>query len=106
MGFITRDLHWLFKFASAKRQLPPFPGQQRFPEGQCFKQWTSDNSKALMKVFYVFCHFLEILTVNTKFTGIFARHLRACTAPDGPLYGGLPRVLLLGPTRQRHGIIF
>ncbi|KAF9494639.1 hypothetical protein BDN71DRAFT_1496364 [Pleurotus eryngii] len=30
---------------------PPFPGLQCFPEGQNFKQWTGDNSKALMKVF-------------------------------------------------------
>jgi hypothetical protein len=37
--------------------VPPFPGQQRFPEGQCFKQWTGDNSKALMKVFNLLCHF-------------------------------------------------
>ncbi|KIJ57542.1 hypothetical protein HYDPIDRAFT_53904, partial [Hydnomerulius pinastri MD-312] len=30
---------------------PPFPGLQRFPEGRKFKQWTGDDSKALMKVF-------------------------------------------------------
>ncbi|KAH9965583.1 hypothetical protein BJV74DRAFT_869979 [Russula compacta] len=28
---------------------PPFPGQRRFPEGRGFKQWTGDDSKALMK---------------------------------------------------------
>jgi hypothetical protein len=27
-----------------------FPGLQRFPEGRQFKQWTGDNSKALMNV--------------------------------------------------------
>ncbi|PBK83357.1 hypothetical protein ARMGADRAFT_1055759 [Armillaria gallica] len=31
--------------------VPPFPGLQRFPEGRGFKQWTGDNSKALMKVY-------------------------------------------------------
>ncbi|KAF8806880.1 hypothetical protein BYT27DRAFT_7223998 [Phlegmacium glaucopus] len=31
--------------------VPPFSGLRRFPEGRGFKQWTSDDSKALMKVF-------------------------------------------------------
>ncbi|KAF7776576.1 hypothetical protein Agabi119p4_4969 [Agaricus bisporus var. burnettii] len=30
---------------------PAFPGLRRFPEGRCFKQWTGDDSKALMKVY-------------------------------------------------------
>ncbi|GBE89318.1 predicted protein [Sparassis crispa] len=30
---------------------PPFPGLRRFPHGRCFKQWTGDDSKALMKVY-------------------------------------------------------
>ncbi|KAI6018216.1 hypothetical protein BKA83DRAFT_4058444 [Pisolithus microcarpus] len=29
----------------------PFPGLRRFPEGRHFKQWTGDDSKALMKVY-------------------------------------------------------
>ncbi|KAJ6609225.1 hypothetical protein B0H10DRAFT_2298332 [Mycena sp. CBHHK59/15] len=29
--------------------VPPFPGLCRFPEGRGFKQWTGDDSKALMK---------------------------------------------------------
>lgn len=29
---------------------PHFPGLRRFPEGRGFKQWTGDDSKALMKV--------------------------------------------------------
>ncbi|KAJ6561586.1 hypothetical protein B0H10DRAFT_2169275 [Mycena sp. CBHHK59/15] len=31
--------------------VPPFPGLRRFPEGHGFKQWTGDDSKALMKVY-------------------------------------------------------
>ncbi|KAF8835493.1 hypothetical protein BDN67DRAFT_992432 [Paxillus ammoniavirescens] len=31
--------------------VPPFPGLHMFPDGQGFSQWTSDNSKALMKVY-------------------------------------------------------
>ncbi|KAF9497935.1 hypothetical protein BDN71DRAFT_1481481 [Pleurotus eryngii] len=30
---------------------PPFPGLRRFLQGRNFKQWTGDDSKALMKVF-------------------------------------------------------
>ncbi|KAJ6582258.1 hypothetical protein B0H19DRAFT_1207698 [Mycena capillaripes] len=30
---------------------PAFPGLRRFPEGRNFKQWTGDDSKALMKVY-------------------------------------------------------
>ena len=29
---------------------PSFPGLRQFPEGRGFKQWTGDDSKALMKV--------------------------------------------------------
>ncbi|KAH9014753.1 hypothetical protein EDB85DRAFT_2076425 [Lactarius pseudohatsudake] len=31
--------------------VPPFPGFRRFPDGRDYKQWTGDDSKALMKVF-------------------------------------------------------
>ena len=30
--------------------IPAFAGLRRFPEGRGFKQWTGDNSRALMKV--------------------------------------------------------
>lgn len=32
--------------------VPPFTGLRRFPQGRFFKQWTGDDSKALMKVCY------------------------------------------------------
>src|ERR1700677_3338263 len=31
--------------------VPPFPGLRRFPQGRRFKQWTGNDSKALMKVY-------------------------------------------------------
>jgi hypothetical protein len=34
--------------------VPPFAGLRRFPEGRNFKQWTGDDSKALMKVSWRF----------------------------------------------------
>ena len=30
--------------------VPPYPGLRRFPDGRDYKQWTGDDSKALMKV--------------------------------------------------------
>ena len=36
--------------------VPPFTGLRRFPQGQGFKQWTGDDSQALMKVIIpMFC---------------------------------------------------
>lgn len=36
---------------------PSFAGLRRFPEGRDFKQWTGDDSKALMKVCNYFVPF-------------------------------------------------
>jgi hypothetical protein len=40
------DLTTLFRIAIVS----PFSGLRRFPQGRGFKQWTGDDSKALMKV--------------------------------------------------------
>ena len=40
--------------------VPPFPGLRRFPQGCRFKQWTGDDSKALMKVQSLF-NFLYVM---------------------------------------------
>ncbi|KAJ7110763.1 hypothetical protein C8R43DRAFT_1091601 [Mycena crocata] len=57
--------------------IPPFPGLRRFPEGRGFKQWTGDNSKALMKV----C--------------LAPSYFRSCSGPDVACLQRLPRFLLL-----------
>lgn len=44
VSVLTSDL-----FVSSIAIAPPFTGLRRFPEGQEFKQWTGDDSKALMK---------------------------------------------------------
>jgi hypothetical protein len=43
--FIYKYL-WSTRIAAA----PLFPNLRRFPHGRRFKQWTGDDSKALMKV--------------------------------------------------------
>lgn len=48
-----------FRIAAA----PPFSGLRRFPQGRGFKQWTGDDSKALMKVntsFFLSAHHIHI----------------------------------------------
>jgi hypothetical protein len=49
---IGRKLIYDFRIAI----VPPFAGLRRFPEGRGFKQWTGDDSKALMKVREVVFH--------------------------------------------------
>src|SRR4051794_842168 len=43
---------------------PAFPGLRRFPQGRGFKQWTGDDSKALMKVRRPVCMYFyyQVLT--------------------------------------------
>lgn len=38
--------------------VPSFPGLRRFPHGRRFKQWTGDDSKALMKVRMYYAAFI------------------------------------------------
>ena len=44
--------------------VPSFPGLRRFPDGRRFKQWTGDDSKALMKVRHLFFFRYAKLTYN------------------------------------------
>jgi hypothetical protein len=62
--------------------VPLFPGLRRFREGRGFKQWTGDDSKALMKV----CsscdqEFLSRLLVHN--TGLPPCYIGPCTSEDG-----------------------
>ncbi|PBK73224.1 hypothetical protein ARMSODRAFT_987174 [Armillaria solidipes] len=57
-SFKDHLVEWVYKYLVLKdgdKQLiaaiPPFPGLQRFPHGHRFKQWTGNDSKALMKVY-------------------------------------------------------
>jgi hypothetical protein len=43
---------------------PLFPGLRRFPEGRGFKQWTGDDSKALMKVRVHILIYLSVRELN------------------------------------------
>lgn len=39
-----------FDMVNSIASVASFAGLRRFPQGQHFKQWTGDDSKALMKV--------------------------------------------------------
>lgn len=55
--------------------VPSFPGLRRFPEGRGFKQWTGDDSKALMKVRYIRvrlrCKVHDLLMCETATTQVY-----------------------------------
>lgn len=46
--------------------VPPFPGLWQFCEGQGFKQWTGDDSKGLMKVYFNFDQHSAYITQCTQ----------------------------------------
>lgn len=79
--------------------VPPFPGLRRFPDGRDFKQWTGDDSKALMKVTVLFYYrnthlnytyrfiFLQLLDMYLQIWSNASRHsLTSVTLCDVMLY--------------------
>ena len=48
----------LYRIAAA----PLFPKLRRFPHGRRFKQWTGDDSKALMKVYMFIKYAGQVIT--------------------------------------------
>jgi hypothetical protein len=57
--------HKLFDYRISA--VPPFPGLHRFPDRRDFKQWTGDDSKALMKV----CDYLIGLSITIHTYKVF-----------------------------------
>ena len=75
---------------------PPFSGLRRFPQGRGFKQWTGDDSKALMKV----CIVIQICVIIFNFittTGISTRDRRICPKGDFAFISCILGVLLHSP---------
>src|SRR5271154_4692033 len=71
----------------------PFAGLRRFPQGRGFKQWTGDDSKALMKVKVINFPSTQHQLYSIS-TGFFACNCRPCPSGNGPDHAGFPRVLL------------
>jgi hypothetical protein len=53
----------------------PYAGLHRFPEGREYKQWTGNDSKALMKVRY---GLHQLLLLTTRCAGLHCCHKGAC----------------------------
>jgi hypothetical protein len=51
---LNPTIKFLISYPNRIALAAPFVGLRRFPQGRGFKQWTGDDSKALMKVRYVF----------------------------------------------------
>ena len=74
---------------------PPFSGLRRFPQGRGFKQWTGDDSKALMKV----CIVIQICGIILNFitTGISSCDRRICPKGGSACISHFLGVLLHSP---------
>jgi hypothetical protein len=75
-NFIYRVQYGLFTniyFSIAA--VPPFSNLRRFPEGRGFKQWTGDDSKALMKVSFQFSNIWCYLTNNLNMYILLHRYI-------------------------------
>ena len=78
--------------------VPPFSGLWQFPEGRGFKQWTGDDSKALMKVSHqdlVLPHML----LNISSLGLSTCNTRSRTARDYTHSPCIPGILLHNTSR-------
>ena len=79
----------------------PFSGLRRFLEGQGFKQWTGDDSKALMKVSYFFSHKKQLSSV----LGLVTHHWWLCSCTNDADYSCFSRILLYYTTRSHQHTI-
>ena len=87
-----------------------FAGLQRFPEGRNFRQWTGDDSKALMKVCNCFNSYITYADVANLCAGLSTSNWRPCTRWYGAGNACLSGVLLHSSTQctwykqpDRHG---
>jgi len=79
---------------------PPFLGLQHFPDGHGFKQWTGNDSKALMKVHSeLSLRFLQI----SMCLGIPASNSRPCTIATDPHLSCILGILLYCLEKHHHG---
>ena len=80
---------FLFRIAIAT----PFSGLRRFPQGHGFKQWTGDDSKALMKVCPCFSYCF-LWYYSQYITGLSASDIRSCACGNSANAPCVPWLLL------------
>jgi hypothetical protein len=64
--------------------MPAFPELRHFKQGRRFKQWTGDDSKALMKV----CNHHLALTITHYCVGVSTCYKRSHSTSNGGSYPG------------------
>lgn len=74
---------------------PVFPCLRRFPEGRGFKQWTGDDSKALMKVRNL--NMFSYIQIESDYIGLPTRNIRPCPVTNGASDCNIHRFLLHRP---------
>ncbi len=80
-----------------------YPGIRRFPDGRDFKQWTEDDSKASMKVRFLF--FGTILFTYIYYeAGLHSSDLQAYPQGYGPMLFGIYKLLLHSSLQCYHHI--
>ena len=80
--------------------VPPFSKLRHFHEGRGFKQWTGDDSKALMKVHPPNIGLMTILILLSDLSSGHRWHRRQRHCPVRPI---VPRILLPCSTGCSHG---
>ena len=76
----SRWLGWLQPSIAC---VPLFTNLCQFPEGYKFKQWTGDDSKALIKVMIYSLHLPFNVVTNFKHIGVLTGNQRTCAKGNG-----------------------
>ena len=85
--------------------VPPFSGIRNFPQGRGFKQWTGDDSKALMKARWLLVHTHITGRLNT-IPGLSSRYWMSCPSWHSTVSTSVSWVLLYcTPWYHYRGII-
>lgn len=102
-GLIAHRFDWFLFVNSGQSCIsriavaPPFVGLRRFPHGRGFKQWTGDDSKALMKV--SLSRYISLSgqqRMKHGLLGLFTRSGGIRPRPDAKSFGKLSEILLSG----------
>ena len=99
MQGLTWHWHWQVLTSNSIAAVPPFPGLRRFPQGRRFKQWTGDDSKALMKV-RPCLHSGMMKHFSERYAGIYPCDRRLCPGRNHQVYCSFPRCMLHCPATR------
>jgi hypothetical protein len=73
--------------------VPAYTGLRQFPDGRGFKQWTGDDSKALMKVRFS-SNLVMTRSLDNFYVGLHYSRSRPCPSGNGQMPFGIYELLL------------